>query len=224
MFEIWDWVGGRYSLWSAIGLSIALFIGMENFDELLAGAHEMDLHFRTAPYEKNIPVILGLLGIWYNNFFGAESHAIIPYDQYLHRFAAYFQQGDMESNGKGVTREGVYNGLPTGPLFGENLEPMVSTHFSAHPPGHETDSCDFTDPCQSQNPIGQHHPMLLSNFFAQTEALMRGRPKMRSVQNSNALDSKGKSAQGSCLTKFSRETGRQIPSFSKSSLQGRLGR
>jgi len=176
MFEFWDWVGGRYSLWSAIGLSIALFIGMDDFEELLAGAHEMDLHFRTAPYEKNIPVILGLLGIWYNNFFGAESHAIIPYDQYLHRFAAYLQQGDMESNGKGVTHDGVTVDYSTGPvIWGEPGTNGQHAFFQLIHQGTKLIPVDFVAPTQSQNPIGEHHPILLSNFFAQTEALMRGK-------------------------------------------------
>jgi glucose-6-phosphate isomerase len=176
MFEFWDWVGGRYSLWSAIGLSIALFIGMDNFEELLSGAHEMDLHFRTAPYEKNVPVILGLLGIWYNNFFGAESQAIIPYDQYLHRFAAYLQQGDMESNGKGVTRDGVNVDYSTGPvIWGEPGTNGQHAFFQLIHQGTRLIPVDFIAPAQSQNPIGEHHPVLLSNFFAQTEALMRGK-------------------------------------------------
>jgi glucose-6-phosphate isomerase len=176
MFEFWDWVGGRYSLWSAIGLSIALFIGMDSFEELLAGAHEMDLHFRTAPCEKNIPAILGLLGVWYNNFFGAESYAIIPYDQYLHRFAAYLQQGDMESNGKGVTRDGVNVDYSTGPvIWGEPGTNGQHAFFQLIHQGTKLIPVDFIAPTQSQNPIGEHHPILLSNFFAQTEALMRGK-------------------------------------------------
>ncbi|MGA3245030.1 MAG: glucose-6-phosphate isomerase [Bacteroidota bacterium] len=176
MFEFWDWVGGRYSLWSAIGLSIALSIGMNNFEELLSGAHEMDVHFRNAPYEKNIPVILGLLGIWYNNFFGAESHAIIPYDQYLHRFAAYLQQGDMESNGKGVSRDGIRADYSTGPvIWGEPGTNGQHAFFQLIHQGTKLIPVDFIAPTQSQNPIGEHHPILLSNFFAQTEALMRGK-------------------------------------------------
>ena len=176
MFEFWDWVGGRYSLWSAIGLSIALSIGMDNFEELLAGAHEMDVHFRSTPYEKNIPVILGLLGIWYNNFFGAESHAIIPYDQYLHRFAAYLQQGDMESNGKGVNRDGLRADYSTGPvIWGEPGTNGQHAFFQLIHQGTKLIPVDFIAPTQSQNPIGDHHPILLSNFFAQTEALMRGK-------------------------------------------------
>ena len=176
MFEFWDWVGGRYSLWSAIGLSIALYIGMDRFEELLGGAHDMDLHFRTAPAEQNIPTILGLLGVWYNNFFGAESHAIIPYDQYLHRFAAYLQQGDMESNGKGVTREGSPVRYSTGPvIWGEPGTNGQHAFFQLIHQGTKLIPVDFIAPLQSQNPIGEHHPVLLSNFFAQTEALMRGK-------------------------------------------------
>ena len=176
MFEFWDWVGGRYSLWSAIGLSIALFIGMDNFEELLTGAHEMDIHFRTSPLEKNIPVILGLLGIWYNNFFGADSHAIIPYDQYLHRFPAYLQQGDMESNGKGVTRSGERVKASTGPvIWGEPGTNGQHAFFQLIHQGTKLIPVDFIAPAQSLNPLGEHHQILLSNFFAQTEALMKGK-------------------------------------------------
>lgn len=176
MFEFWDWVGGRYSLWSAIGLSIALYIGFENFEELLTGAHEMDVHFRTAPYEKNIPVILGLLGVWYNNFYEADSHSILPYDQYMHRFAAYFQQGDMESNGKGVTKSGKSVNYSTGPIiWGEPGTNGQHAFYQLIHQGTKLIPCDFLAPVQSQNPIGEHHKMLLSNFFAQTEALMKGK-------------------------------------------------
>jgi glucose-6-phosphate isomerase len=176
MFEFWDWVGGRYSLWSAIGLSISLFIGMDGFEELLTGAHEMDEHFRSEPYERNLPVILGLLGIWYNNFFGAESHAIIPYDQYLHRFAAYLQQGDMESNGKGVTRDGTLPDYSTGPvIWGEPGTNGQHAFFQLIHQGTKLIPVDFIAPAQTHNRIGDHHSILLSNFFAQTEALMRGK-------------------------------------------------
>jgi glucose-6-phosphate isomerase len=176
MFEFWDWVGGRYSLWSAIGLPIALSLGMENFEELLLGAHEMDQHFRTAPFEQNLPVILGLLGIWYNNFFRAESHAIIPYDQYLHRFPAYLQQGDMESNGKGVTRNGLRVDYSTGPvIWGEPGTNGQHAFFQLLHQGTKLIPVDFVAPAQSHNPIGEHHAILLSNFFAQTEALMKGK-------------------------------------------------
>ncbi|MDP2886790.1 MAG: glucose-6-phosphate isomerase [Ignavibacteria bacterium] len=192
MFEFWDWVGGRYSLWSAIGLSIALYIGMDNFEELLTGAHEMDLHFRTAPPEKNVPVILGLLGIWYNNFFGAESQAIIPYDQYLHRFAAYLQQGDMESNGKGVSRDGKRVEYSTGPIvWGEPGTNGQHAFFQLIHQGTKLIPVDFLAPTQSHNPIGDHHPILLSNFFAQTEALMRGKTEAEAEAELKASGMKG---------------------------------
>jgi glucose-6-phosphate isomerase len=176
MFEFWDWVGGRYSLWSAIGLSIALYIGMDNFEDLLTGAHEMDQHFRTAPFENNIPVILALLGVWYNNFFHAESHAVIPYDQYMHRFPAYLQQGDMESNGKRVTRDGNEVDYSTGPIiWGEPGTNGQHAFFQLLHQGTKMIPADFLAPMQTHNPIGDHHTILLSNFFAQTEALMRGK-------------------------------------------------
>ncbi len=176
MFEFWDWVGGRYSLWSAIGLSIALYIGFDNYVEVLTGAHEMDNHFRTAPYEKNIPVVLALLGIWYNNFYEAESHAILPYDQYMHRFAAYFQQGDMESNGKGVTKSGQSVNYSTGPIiWGEPGTNGQHAFYQLIHQGNKLVPCDFIAPVNSHNPIGEHHKILLSNFFAQTEALMQGK-------------------------------------------------
>ena len=176
MFEFWDWVGGRYSLWSAIGLSIAISIGMDNFEELLAGAHQMDEHFRTAPLEQNLPATLGLLGLWYNNFWGADSHAILPYDQYLHRFAAYFQQGDMESNGKSVTRDGQPCEWSTGPvIWGEPGTNGQHAFYQLIHQGTKLIPCDFLAPVESQNPIGEHHDILLSNFFAQTEALMKGK-------------------------------------------------
>jgi glucose-6-phosphate isomerase len=176
MFEFWDWVGGRYSLWSAIGLSIALYIGYEHFVALLQGAHDMDEHFRTADFDKNIPVILALLGVWYNNFFGADSHAILPYDQYMHRFAAYFQQGDMESNGKGVTKSGESVDYSTGPIiWGEPGTNGQHAFYQLIHQGTKLIPCDFLAPVQSQNPIGDHHEKLLANFFAQTEALMKGK-------------------------------------------------
>ncbi|WP_423146829.1 glucose-6-phosphate isomerase [Rubrolithibacter danxiaensis] len=176
MFEFWDWVGGRYSLWSAIGLSISLSIGFENFEELLSGAHEMDQHFQQSEFEENIPVILGLLGIWYNNFFGAESQAILPYDQYLHRFAAYFQQGDMESNGKYIDRNGHVADYQTGPIiWGEPGTNGQHAFYQLIHQGTKLIPCDFIAPAQSHNPLGQHHVLLLSNFFAQTEALMNGK-------------------------------------------------
>ena len=176
MFEFWDWVGGRYSLWSAIGTSIALGIGFDNFKALLNGAHKMDKHFRETDFEQNIPVILALLGIWYNNFFEAESHAILPYDQYLHRFAAYFQQGDMESNGKYVDRTGEVVNYQTGPIiWGEPGTNGQHAFYQLIHQGTKLIPCDFIAPAQSHNKIGAHHTLLLSNFFAQTEALMNGK-------------------------------------------------
>lgn len=176
MFEFWDWVGGRYSLCSAIGLPIAVYIGFENFEQLLQGAHEMDEHFRTADFDKNIPVILALLGVWYNNFFGADSHAILPYDQYMHRFAAYFQQGDMESNGKGVTKAGETIDYSTGPIiWGEPGTNGQHAFYQLIHQGTKLIPCDFLAPVQTQNAIGDHHEKLLANFFAQTEALMKGK-------------------------------------------------
>ena len=177
MFPFWDWVGGRYSLWSAIGLPIALVIGMDRFDELLSGAHEVDEHFRSAPLERNIPATMALLGIWYHNFFDAHSHAILPYDQYLHRFAAYFQQGDMESNGKGVDREGrPIDDYTTGPiLWGEPGTNGQHAFYQLIHQGTRLVPCDFIAPVHSQNPLGRHHDILMANFFAQTEALMLGR-------------------------------------------------
>ncbi|TFF38249.1 glucose-6-phosphate isomerase [Mucilaginibacter psychrotolerans] len=176
MFEFWDWVGGRYSLWSAIGLSISLSIGFDNFIELLDGAHAMDNHFKTAPLEENIPAILALVGIWYNNFFEAETQAILPYDQYMHRFAAYFQQGDMESNGKHVDRTGKHVDYSTGPIiWGEPGTNGQHAFYQLIHQGTKLIPCDFIAPAQSHNPLGEHHKMLLSNFFAQTEALMNGK-------------------------------------------------
>ena len=178
MFEFWDWVGGRYSLWSAIGLSIACYIGFSNFEALLDGAHQMDLHFQKTPLKRNAPVILGLLGIWYNNFFNAASHAVLPYDQYMHRFAAYFQQGDMESNGKSVDRAGDVVNYQTGPIiWGEPGTNGQHAFYQLIHQGTKLIPCDFIAPANSQNPIGEHHKMLLSNFFAQTEALMNGKTK-----------------------------------------------
>ncbi|TLS65990.1 glucose-6-phosphate isomerase [Mariprofundus erugo] len=176
MFEFWDWVGGRYSLWSAVGLSIALYIGMDHFEELLAGAHEMDEHFRTAPLEENVPVILAMLGVWYNNFFDADSCALLPYDQYMHRFPAYFQQGDMESNGKRVTRDGKLVDYSTGPIiWGEPGTNGQHAFYQLIHQGTKLIPCDFLAPVETKNPVGRHHPILLSNFFAQTEALMLGK-------------------------------------------------
>jgi glucose-6-phosphate isomerase len=177
MFAFWDWVGGRYSLWSAIGLPIMLVIGPDRFDELLAGAHAMDEHFRTAPMEKNAPVILGMLGVWYSNFFGAQTHAILPYDQYMSRFAAYFQQGDMESNGKRVDRDGRFvDDTTTGPVvWGEPGTNGQHAFYQLIHQGTRLIPCDFLAPLETQNPMGKHHEVLLANYFAQTEALMRGK-------------------------------------------------
>ncbi len=176
MFEFWDWVGGRYSLWSAIGLSIALYVGMDNFEELLCGAHRTDKHFAETPFKQNIPVIMALLGIWYNNFYSAQSHAILPYDQSLHRFPAYFQQGDMESNGKSVTIDGQPVDYATGPIIWG--EPGTNGQHAFYQLIHQGDKlipCDFLAPVRSLNPLGNHHQLLLSNFFAQPEALMKGK-------------------------------------------------
>ncbi len=177
MFEFWDWVGGRYSLWSAIGLPVACVIGMDNFEALLAGAHETDEHFRTAPLGENLPVVLAMLGVWYHNFFGAHTHALLPYDQYLHRFAAYFQQGDMESNGKGVDRQGTaIEDYATGPvIWGEPGTNGQHAFYQLIHQGTRLIPADFIAPAKSHNPIGDHHRILLANFFAQTEALMMGK-------------------------------------------------
>jgi glucose-6-phosphate isomerase len=178
MFEFWDWVGGRYSLWSAIGLSIACYIGFDNFAMLLEGAHQMDLHFKNTPLKRNAPVILGLLGIWYNNFFNAQSQAILPYDQYMHRFAAYFQQGDMESNGKSTDRAGNDVNYQTGPIiWGEPGTNGQHAFYQLIHQGTKLIPCDFIAPAISHNPEGEHHNMLMSNYFAQTEALMNGKTK-----------------------------------------------
>jgi glucose-6-phosphate isomerase len=176
MFEFWDWVGGRFSLWSAIGLSIVLAVGMKRFKELLSGANRVDEHFRTAPFERNIPVIMALLGIWYNNFFGVQSHAVLPYDEYLSYFPAYLQQGDMESNGKSVTRDGEQTLVSTGPvIWGQPGTNGQHAFYQLLHQGTKLIPCDFLAPAQSHNPVDQQHTILLSNFFAQSEALMRGK-------------------------------------------------
>ena len=178
MFEFWDWVGGRYSLWSAIGLSIVLSIGFDNFVELLSGAHAMDKHFSTTPAEKNLPVLLALIGIWYNNFFGAETEAILPYDQYMHRFASYFQQGNMESNGKYVDRNGKVVDYQTGPIiWGEPGTNGQHAFYQLIHQGTKMVPCDFIAPAITHNPLSDHHQKLLSNFFAQTEALAFGKSR-----------------------------------------------
>jgi glucose-6-phosphate isomerase len=176
MFVFWDWVGGRYSLWSAIGLSIVCYIGYENFVELLQGAFEMDQHFKTAAFDKNIPVLLALIGIWYNNFYEAQTEAILPYDQYLHRFPAYFQQGNMESNGKSIDRNGDKIDYQTGPIiWGEPGTNGQHAFYQLIHQGTKLIPADFLAPAISHNPIGEHHQILLSNFFAQTEALLNGK-------------------------------------------------
>jgi glucose-6-phosphate isomerase len=178
MFEFWDWVGGRYSLWSAIGLSIALTIGYDHFESLLAGAHQTDVHFRTTPFDKNIPVTMALVGLWYTSFFGSQTEAILPYDQYMHRFAAYFQQGNMESNGKSVDRNGEPVATATGPVvWGEPGTNGQHAFYQLIHQGSVLIPCDFIAPAISHNPIGDHHVKLLSNFFAQTQALMNGKNK-----------------------------------------------
>ena len=176
MFAFWDWVGGRYSLWSAIGLSIALTIGYENFEQLLKGANDVDQHFRSTEFDKNIPVLMALISLWYINFFDAQTEAILPYDQYLHRFAAYFQQGNMESNGKSVDRNGEQVSYATGPIiWGEPGTNGQHAFYQLIHQGTLLIPCDFIAVAQSHNPIGDHHQKLLSNFFAQTEALMNGK-------------------------------------------------
>jgi glucose-6-phosphate isomerase len=176
MFKFWDWVGGRYSLWSAIGLSIACYIGYENFAKLLQGAFEMDQHFKETPFEDNIPVVLALIGIWYNNFFNAQTETILPYDQYMHRFPAYFQQGNMESNGKSIDRNGKRVDYQTGPIiWGEPGTNGQHAFYQLIHQGTKLIPADFLAPAISHNPTGEHHSILLSNFFAQTEALLNGK-------------------------------------------------
>ncbi len=178
MFAFWDWVGGRYSLWSAIGLSIALTIGYEHFESLLKGAHETDQYFRQTPPEQNIPILMALIGLWYTNFFGSQTEAILPYDQYMHRFAAYFQQGNMESNGKSADRNGLPVSYATGPVvWGEPGTNGQHAFYQLIHQGTTMIPCDFIAPAISHNPLGDHHVKLLSNFFAQTEALMNGKTK-----------------------------------------------
>ncbi|XP_051835678.1 glucose-6-phosphate isomerase [Antechinus flavipes] len=200
MFEFWDWVGGRYSLWSAIGLSIALHVGFDNFEQLLSGAHWMDNHFLTAPLEKNAPVLLAVLGIWYINCFGCETQALLPYDQYMHRFAAYFQQGDMESNGKYITKSGARVDYSTGPIvWGEPGTNGQHAFYQLIHQGTRIIPCDFLIPVQTQNPIrnGLHHKILLANFLAQTEALMKGKTAEEAKKE---LEAAGKS--GDALKKL----------------------
>jgi glucose-6-phosphate isomerase len=176
MFEFWDWVGGRYSLWSAIGLSIALTIGFEHFEALLKGAHQMDEHFRNNAFEENIPVKMAMIGLWYVNFFGVQTEAILPYDQYMHRFAAYFQQGNMESNGKRVDRNRETLDYASGPvIWGEPGTNGQHAFYQLIHQGTVMIPCDFIAPAVSHNPVGDHHLKLMTNFFAQTEALMNGK-------------------------------------------------
>ena len=176
MFVFWDWVGGRYSLWSSIGLSIALTIGYDNFEKLLKGAESTDHHFKSTDFKENIPVIMALVGLWYTNFFGSETEAILPYDQYMHRFPAYFQQGNMESNGKHTDRNGNDVTYSTGPVvWGEPGTNGQHAFYQLIHQGTHLIPCDFIAPAISHNPVGKHHPILVSNFFAQTEALMNGK-------------------------------------------------
>jgi glucose-6-phosphate isomerase len=176
MFEFWDWVGGRYSLWSAIGLSIALYLGFDHFEALLAGAHAMDQHFLRAPVEQNMPVVMAVLGVWYSSFFGAETHAILPYDQYLHRFTAYLKQADMESNGKRIDRDGAVVDYATGPIiWGESGTNGQHAFYQLIHQGTKLIPIDFMAPVETHNPLGDHHIILLANFFSQSEALMLGR-------------------------------------------------
>lgn len=193
MFEFWDWVGGRYSLWSAIGLSIALTIGYKNFEQLLKGGHSSDNHFQNTSFEKNIPVLMALIGLWYTNFFASQTEAILPYDQYMHRFAAYFQQGNMESNGKSIDRNGEKVEYATGPvIWGEPGTNGQHAFYQLIHQGTPMIPCDFIAPAQSHNPIGDHHPKLLSNFFAQTEALMNGKTEEEAERE---LEKQGLSAE-----------------------------
>ncbi|HEU0065230.1 MAG TPA: glucose-6-phosphate isomerase, partial [Flavisolibacter sp.] len=193
MFEFWDWVGGRYSLWSAIGLSIALTVGYSNFEELLKGGFEMDNHFQSAPFKENIPVMMALISLWYINFFHSQTEAILPYDQYMHRFAAYFQQGNMESNGKSVDRNGEAVTYNTGPIiWGEPGTNGQHAFYQLIHQGTLLIPCDFIAPAQTHNPIGDHHVKLLSNFFAQTEALMNGKTEQ---EVTDELEKQGKPAE-----------------------------
>ena len=195
MFAFWDWVGGRYSLWSCIGLPIALAVGMENFRELLAGARDMDRHFRATPFERNIPVLLALLGVWYRNFQGFEAHAVLPYDQYLALLPAYLQQADMESNGKGVTLDGLPVTYATGPiLWGEPGTNGQHAFYQLLHQGMTVVPCDFLVAVNPLHRIGEHHTMLLANFLAQTEALMRGRTRVEAEQELATLAPEARAA------------------------------
>jgi len=188
MFEFWDWVGGRYSLWSAIGLPIALYLGMDHFEDMLDGAYAMDMHFKEAPIEKNIPIILALLGIWYNNFFNAQSHAIMAYNQYLRRLPAYLQQLDMESNGKTIDREGERVEYLTGPIiWGETGSNCQHAFFQLLHQGTKPVPADFIIPAKSKNPLGEQHSVLLANYFAQTRALMKGKTEAEAREELEAV-------------------------------------
>ena len=226
MFEFWDWVGGRYSLWSAIGLSIACVIGMDHFEEMLAGGHEMDEHFRTAPLAENLPAILGMLGVWYNDFFGAETHAILPYDQYLHRFPAYFQQGDMESNGKSVDRAGHrITDYTTGPIiWGEPGTNGQHAFYQLIHQGTRIIPCDFIAPVETHNPLGNHHAILLANYFAQTEALMRGKTTDEGARTAATRRRPRTRPTRSCRTRRSPAIGRRRRSWSRRSRPTRSAR
>ncbi len=192
MFEFWDWVGGRYSLWSAIGLSIALYLGFDHFEALLAGAHAMDQHFLRTPLEQNMPVVMAVLGIWYSSFFGAETHAILPYDQYLHRFTAYLKQADMESNGKRIDRDGVLVDYATGPIiWGESGTNGQHAFYQLIHQGTKLIPIDFMAPVETHNPLGEHHTILLANFFSQSEALMLGRSEADARKELEAKGLKG---------------------------------
>ncbi|WP_305909985.1 glucose-6-phosphate isomerase [Methylomarinum sp. Ch1-1] len=191
MFQFWDWVGGRYSLWSAVGLSIALYVGMDNFEQLLEGAHEADQHFRNTPFSDNIPVIMALLGIWYNNFFEADSHAILPYDQSLSSFSDYFQQGDMESNGKSIDRDGAKVDYSTGPIiWGQPGTNGQHAFYQLMHQGTKLIPCDFLAPAQSHYHLPEHHDILISNFLAQPEALMRGKSEAEVRKDLSAEENK----------------------------------
>ncbi len=193
MFVFWDWVGGRYSLWSSIGLSIALTIGYDNFEQLLRGAHESDKHFQNAGFDKNIPVLMGMIGIWYTNFFGSETEAVLPYDQYLHRFPAYLQQGNMESNGKRIDRNGKAVTYSTGPIiWGAAGTNGQHAFYQLIHQGTHLVPCDFIVPAKSHNPIGDHHKKLVSNFFAQTEALMMGKSRKEVLSEARDRTSSGR--------------------------------
>ncbi len=211
MFEFWDWVGGRYSLWSAIGLSIALTVGYDNFELLLKGGYEADVHFKTSSFDKNIPVLMALIGIWYTNFFKAQTEAILPYDQYMHRFAAYFQQGNMESNGKYVDRNGSETNYNTGPvIWGEPGTNGQHAFYQLIHQGTLLIPCDFIAPAITHNPLGDHHVKLLSNFFAQTEALMKGKDEAEVREELKKEGKKPSKLKSFYLLKYSREINQPI--------------